>query len=571
MDVQNRSDLTMRIARLLAEKFEKFDAQSIADLFVASFQKIGINSPTCPSVEDVRFAIERYQKQRKEKRNEQQSEQSERIREAFGTDRTNPYTPSELQSFGVMSKRWIIQYDRSFYLFFNGAYKGPYTEASVLNVAACWLSPAASAGVELYTISKDGERSFKQLKMLVDQYGSVAESVVIDLTAQKTTYDEASRVITEAPCPLRHIEPVYHEAIDRWLRILAGKQYEDLKTWLAAVTHLALTCVALFLTGPKGVGKSLLMHGLARLWTELGPTTLDEVFAQFNSKLLDCPLTVADEALPKDWRGRSKNSELRLHIQALVRELKRKFLPTCSVRGATRTIVGANNDTVLRTSEGLTPDDVDAIAARYFWIAAPEEAAEYLRSVDTTLWVSGDRIAQHVTWLIQNHRWQPRGRFIIAAADPELRSKITSQSGRAGECAQWLVSFLLNQGEYLHTANGDYVLVVKKQGESLGRLLVNVKGLYEGWSVYLKDSARPEVSEISRALKTLCLDRRTKLTLLRDLRNKDLPSQQKRQVNFYAVDLPGLRSWAENTGFATTEDIDRGLAVDSGTLLRAYE
>lgn len=541
----NRSDITMRLAQLFSEKFEKFDPKSIAELFIPSFLKIGMDTSSCPSVEEVTFAIQRFQKQRKDRRNEQQSEQADRIREAFGSDRTNPYTPAELQLFGAVDKRWIIQHDRAFYLFFNGAYKGPYTEASVANAAARELAPAASAGVQLYTVNKEGERSFKQLKMLVDQYGSVAESIVLDLTAQTTTYHEKSRVIIEAPCPLRPLVPTYHPDVDHWLKILTGLQYENVKTWLAIATRLDLICAALFVVGEASVGKSMLGLGVSRLFGTNGPTSLESVFGNFNGAILNNPIIVADEHLPKDLRGNPMTAELRQLLQRRECNLTRKFLPDTKLLGTQRVIISAHDISILRSNEHLSNNEVQGTSERLLYVPCNPEAARFLASYNTFAagWVDGDKIAEHALWLRDHHPHRSQGRFYIRSDNEDVVRMLTTGSGTKAALCQFLVSFILNPGAFSNSAEGYLILI-----ES-GKLLVNAKGPSLYWETYLgKQERHPSLGILSEAVRELSTGQR----LVR--RNKHGVS-----TAYYIIELKNLYSWAHHNGFATQAQIARGL------------
>lgn len=545
----NRSDITIRLAKLLAEKFEKFDPKSIAELFTPSFTKIGMHHSSCPTVEEVTLSIQQLQKQRRERRNEQQSEQADRIKEAFGSDRTNPYTPAEIQLFGPIDKRWIIQHDRAFYLFFNGAYKGPYTEASVLNASARELSPAASAGVELYTINKDGERAFKQLKTLVDQYGSVAESIVLDLTAQTTTYHEKSRIIIEAPCPLRPLIPTYHPDVDHWLKLLTGLQYENVKTWLAVATRLDLICAALFVVGEASVGKSMLGLGVSRLFGTNGPTSLESVFGNFNGAILNNPIIVADEHLPKDLRGNPMTAELRQLLQRRECNLTRKFLPDTKLLGTQRVIISAHDISILKSNEHLSNNEVYGTSERLLYVPCNPEAARFLASYNTFAagWVDGDKIAEHALWLRDNHPHQSQGRFYIRSNNEDVIRMLTTGSGTKAALCQYLVSFILNPGAFSNSAEG-HLMQIKK-----GELLVNAKGPSLYWETYLgKQERHPSLGILSEAVRELSTGRRTYLRNTHGV-----------TTAYYVIELKNLYSWAHHNGFATAAQISRGLGYQA--------
>jgi hypothetical protein len=65
----------------------------------------------------------------------------------------------------------------------------------------------------------------------------------------------------------RDIEPRFDPQIQAWLLALAGPAITALVAWLKAAP-LNRPSRPLFLTGAPGVGKTLLVHGIARLWEE---------------------------------------------------------------------------------------------------------------------------------------------------------------------------------------------------------------------------------------------------------------------------------------------------------------
>jgi hypothetical protein len=550
-----RDNTIFRLAHFLGERFVDCDAASVAEVFQPSLVRMQQLAPDCPGIEDVAYKIARRQDEvrvaRATKEKEEQTAIQRRISEAYRNGRSHPYTADELAGFGDVSKRWIIQVDRAYYFFFNGSYEGPYTEAAAHNAMARELSPASSAGVGLYVFTKEGQK-FKSLKTLVDEYGTAGKGIELDLTAQKTTYDDKRRLVIEAPCPHRPITPKYHADIDRWLWVLCGGRelyYENLKTWLAIVTDLDKICAALFLTGKASVGKSMLPLGISRIWTTNGTTSLEAAFATFNDALLNCPLTLADETLPKDFRGHTKNPELRRLIQATEHTINRKFLPVAKARGSARVVVAAHDIRILRTLEDVSENETAGIVERYYHIETNPEAAVFLANMRPTThelgWVDQDKIAEHVLWLKYNHQHQSQGRFYINVPDEEVMRMLTTSSGSKSAVCQWLVSFLLDPEPFHKSAYSQ--LYVRVKGK---RLLANVRGLMSCWDVYVgKNEKCPSTSKLGSSLAELSVS---------DLRPKYM---NKRQVptNYHVIEVKNLLSWAHATGFASYEQIFAGL------------
>jgi hypothetical protein len=550
-----RDSTIFRLAYFLGERFVDCDAASVAEVFQPSLARMQQLASDCPGVEDVAYKIARRQDDVRAKRiakeKQEQTALERRISEAYRNGRLYPYTADELAGFGDVTKRWIIQVDRAYYFFFNGSYEGPYTEAAAHNAMARELAPASSAGVGLYVFTKEGQK-FKALKTLVDEYGTAGKAIELDFTAQKTTYDDKRRLIIEAPCPHRPITPRYHANIDKWLWVLCGERelyYENLKTWLAIVTDLDKICTALFLTGKASVGKSMLPLGVSRIWTTNGTTSLEAAFATFNDALLNCPLTFADETLPKDFRGHTKNPELRRLIQATEHTINRKFLPVAKARGAARVVVAAHDIRILRTLEDVSENETAGIVERYYHIETNPEAAVLLANMHPTThelgWVDQDKIAEHVLWLKYNHSHKSEGRFYINVPDEEVMRMLTTSSGSKSAVCQWLVSFLLEPEPFHKSAYSQLYVRVKE-----GRLLANVRGLMSCWDIYVgKNEKCPSTSKLGSALAELSIP---------DLRPKYLNKKQV-PTNYHVIEVKNLLSWAHATGFASYEQIFAGL------------
>lgn len=557
--------LAMRLAADLGQRFFEYDAHSIAELFRPSLNLMRSEGEDV-TVEQVEARIKLKQdevraqrdEQRKKKQQVEQAvefDKASRIRESFNNGRSHPYTADELQRFAPLigtGHQWILQKDRAYYFFHYGKHRGPYTEAEAHNAALRELAPASSAGVELWKTTKDGS-DFKSLRQLVAEYGTVADELLLDLRAQTTTYDPTTRTIIEAPCPLRPIAPVYHADIDEWLYHLAGPDFwYDLKTWLALLPRLDLVRVALFLTGEKSCGKSLLALGCSRLWTTRGPTSLEAAFGAFNDLVASCPLCFADEQLPKDFRGYTMNPQLRQHIQATERTFKRKFLPNGKLIGVTPTIVAAHDPSILRTPEDLSNNEIVGIMERYFHIAVHAAAARYLASLRPTTfergWVEGDKIAEFVMWLYYNHQHQSQGRFYINRPDVENTRWLATSSGARSAVLRWLCSYLADRRVF--EGNGNTLSLVRVHK---GELLVNLNGLLKFWDLYVGNEKCPASGKLALTLGELSdPNRRPQL-----LNGKRVPT------NYRVVLTENLLAWAKNSDLVAPEEIMRQLSTDS--------
>ena len=546
-----RDNTIFQLSLLIAKRWPNGDAAQIASYFTKSLQLMTQVDSECPQVDNVEYKIQRAQQQiRQQEAAKEQAEgrvRRKRIKQAFKGKRTEPYSAEDLKSFGS-DVDWIVQKAKSYYFFVDGSYRGPFTEADAGNAALSLLAPASEV-IELFRVGKSGDVIKKPINQLVAEYGSVAETVVLDMRAAKSTFDPERMVLTQAPCPPQDIGPKFHPQFDQWLSLMVGDKKPEIDKWLSRVTDLNGPCVILFLTGPKDTGKSLFAKGVARFWTTEGPTSLEEVFSDFNEGLARCPLCFADEQLPKDFRGYTKNGELREHVQATMRTYKRKYLPNAKLIGATRTIIAANNEDILRTQENLSANDIGAIVDRYLHGPTNIAAAEYLnrKDVDTSGWVDGDMIAQHAAWLRDNLDWEPEGRFMIKVWDEQLSRSLATRSGDRSLVCQWLVLYLLDPKKFDEDARGKMYVQINK-----GRLCVNTQALVKCWGLYIENDRCPPAGRLASAISSLSVSGRIKLN-----------NEEGTPTNFRVIDKANLITWSRDTGFATDEEIDEALKTDT--------
>lgn len=557
--------LALRLAAELGQRFFEYDAHSIAELFRPSLSLMRSEGEDV-TVEQVEARIKlkqdevREQKKEQRKKHDQQQQAIEfdkasRIREAYKNGRSHPYTFNELQQWKdiiATGHRWILQKDRSFYLFFHGSYKGPYSEIEAHGAALRELAAAASAGVDIYKTNKDGSSDFKSLRQLIAEYGTVAERVSTDLRAQIITYDEQERTIVEAPCPLRKLEPRYDPDVDQWMYQLAGDQYyDDLKTWFAILPRLDIVRSALALIGKHSVGKSLTALSGSGLWTKEGPCMLEQALADFNDSILRCPLIFADEHLPKDFRGTTPTEQLRAFIQSTERPLKRKHLPNSKCLGVTPLLIAAHDLEVLRPSENISNNEVEGSVLRFLIIPARVEAAHFLANLHPTThergWVEHDIVARHIWWLVYNHKHQSKGRFYFTPSNPEHAMWFATSGGGKSALLRWLVSFLADRKKFEGDANSKLHVRIHK-----GRLYVNIGGVLSYWDKYVGNEKCPNAGLLSRLLAEISHPERQKM---KDGKGK--------MVNYRVVINDYLYTWAKNTDLLDAEELAKQLSIDS--------
>lgn len=542
----DRNTMTFRMVCEVIDRHPLADVEKLADLFAPSLMVM----TTSTTREEIVAMIQRKQAGARQLH-------AQRIEQAFGGggERTTPYTGDEMDvmvdALGTTHTRlrqeWIIQKADTFYVMCDAHY-ARYTGKDVPGGAVRDLAPAISQGVDLFVVTARGQR-LKTPTELVRDYGNVASGgIVVDMCAQRATYEAKTRTFTEAPCPLRVVEPVFNEAIDSWLRLLAGKNAERLMQWLACLPRLDEPCAALYLEGAPGTGKSLLACAAARLWTIERPTELDEALASFNEALSKCPLVFGDETVPKDAKGQMRTAEIREFIQARQRPLKRKNLPNATLRGCVRVIIAANNKGLLQTHEHLTEHDIAALVERFFLLHVGQEAAAYLADVgalETKRWLEEDLITGHIMWLHENVEVPRTGRFLVSGISGDLTAELATSTGHRAQVCQWLVGFLLDPKKFSTRPNALGLMRVNG-----GRLLATSRAIHDGFDLYVNERA-PTLSQITKALAGL-----SKEITMREANGNN------RKYRCVSLDL--LTAWAAaNSGYL---DDDAGINNAMGKL-----
>lgn len=559
-----RDNITWKLICTILDEFPNAHPQSVANLFVASLQIMEHQHRGAPTVEGVRDKVERKQAEKViaevTEGREVQEERKRKIRMTFGfSDRDWPYTNQELQLFAqklglpsveFLRSYWIVQKDNSYYLLVAGVYQGPFTWAELERAAQIYLAPAFTAGVDTHTLDRWGTLQPKGSKELVSEYGTIARAICTDLIAQEATYDPKTGTMTEAPCPFRVTEPKYDPLVAEWLRLLGGETHHKLLDWLAVLTRIDEPCAALYLEGQKGVGKSLLAEGVARLWTERGPIPLADTMKEFNNRATECPVVFADEAIPTDFQGHARTGELRQLIQTRTRTLRRKFLGDATLRGCIRLILAANNADLLSSSEHLTVNDIEAIVDRVVHVDANEATAcrKFLEGLPKQViwsWVNQDVIAKHVLWLRDNHAVDTRHRFLVSGDKSALHRRLTVSSGIRSAVCCWLVSYLLDPRKF--DVAGTLLVRVYR-----GKLYANVRALANQWLLYDTNTKPPAVGEIAKALVGISV-----------ADTRQFKDGSGTRTHYREVDTANLISWAEDFGFATREGIEAALSKDT--------
>lgn len=412
----------------------------------------------------------------------------------YTMDDVERFAKSQGVSKETFVQRWIIQHASGYYIFFNGRYQYPVGREALLTKVRDDFKPAAALGMKLLAFTKDGGARPMNAQEVMTNFGTVARQAKGSLLRDESFYDGAADIFWEAVAPPRKLVPAFDEKIDLWLRLLGGAEQDSLLDWIATVTTLDKQNSALYLSGKAGAGKTLLAHGLARIWTEGGPTELhDVVGTSFNSGIANCPLIFGDEAIA------CSTTDLRRLIGSSAHTLKRKFLPNVEIEGSLRLILADNGAKMLVNDEDMGGDDLEAVASKFLHIAVGDAPVDFLKSIGgrqgTDDWVTGDRIASHALWLATSRHVESAGRFIVEGKVTSMTRLLAVQGRAPGLVCEWIVGFISRPA----------AAIVQKQLAFVGggKILINVDAISEFWEQYIRSDRPFSRTRIGTALGNL--------------------------------------------------------------------
>jgi hypothetical protein len=283
---------------------------------------------------------------------------------------------------------WIHELDRQ-------AYRGPIEKSDIkLQVRRTHGHVIALQGPKGADIPEDAfERMYQQR---IDTLRST-------YLARANTWDAASSTLELSALKWATFKPCFHEDVDEWLQALAGSRYSYLAQWLASCLALNRPAPALYIHGTANVGKSLLAHGISKIWT-VAPAPFKEALDSFNEATGTCPLMYADEGFPE---GMSFN-DFREMVTSPTRRVNEKYKPKYAVEGFVRIILSTNNEQALRYQRTgtLTSADIHAIANRLLVINAGTAAEKTLQRFDAPEFARR-KIAEHVLHLAATIELEP--------------------------------------------------------------------------------------------------------------------------------------------------------------------
>ena len=265
------------------------------------------------------------------------------------------------------------------------------------------------------------------------------------------------------------LKPKFNPLVDQWLRYFFGKDYEKVANWIGCALILDRPICGLSVNGFPGIGKSMLIQGLAECinteyWAD------DRVFdTQFNVGLEKSPFVCVNEG----WK--TTKGVIGKTFRELVGgdkvTINEKFKPAYSILVRPRIVITTNNlDAVshLFSSETLTQSDKEAIADRILHVNTTRKASDWLEKRGgrefTSGWVEPESrytVAEHFLWLHSQAKPEPR-RFMVSGnrKDPVIQTML-SQMGHGPIVGHLLYHMVQNKRIY-ELSDGEYFAVASK-------------------------------------------------------------------------------------------------------------
>lgn len=320
-----------------------------------------------------------------------------------------------------------------------------------------WVSKIRDSGHNLIRYKKldnNGEETLKRQAEICSEYSIGygkryrASRLIETPQVERGEADNVNDIsfICKLPGLSKNIVPTHHPQIQEWLEGMAGPNVEIFMDWLACFCRIDRPLPALYLKGPPGIGKGMLLEGLKLLTESKMFANFEDAMGGFQDFFEDTFLLAVDEdaSVSESKFHRDVVGVLRRTIGGQMRHINLKNVKGVFLEGEWRLVIFANNDDILQIQKDLNNIDIEALNCRIFYLNADDREEEIKRC----LYKAGDRfgnelgrgteadqwplkIAQHVKWLEHNRKVQHGERFLIKppSTDWHEQLRVTSAGG----------------------------------------------------------------------------------------------------------------------------------------------
>lgn len=389
----------------------------------------------------------------------------------------------------------IVYHGNSYYVYdsSNKTYRPPVTSPAVCQAIEQWC---ALPGI----VSRTPANKPRSISEYLADYGRQAVDVVVEMGREKAIFQpNVNRgTLVDGCCVPTKVDPEHNEICAEWLKYFAGSHHDRLLDWLATVKTLDRPTCALYIEGPPGTGKGMFASAVAALWGS-GATSYADATGKFNGALTKNPVVLVDEMFQVYDGGEGFSGAFRTLIGESSRQLRRKNLPSSTLRGCPRLMITANNGNALKLTENLGKDDLLAIAERILYIRHEESPRKFLQIIGgrnfTKDWVLDPQgrpgvLARHIQHVIESRKVRTGHRFLVSGILSDWHRDLMGNSGIQGATLAALAHFIdRNQECDGIEISGKYIYV-------------NVPSLRGIWGILMGDQA-PREGVLANALKTL--------------------------------------------------------------------
>jgi len=509
-EANNRDNTIYQMCQDLGKEYPNADTEHLAERFAPSLSNMPGEHPI--TISEVKDKLERSQSSTIASKNEKKLTEASAWRQYKELTGADIYTREYIEEYLKESKsgasieafrsRLIILH-KKYYLFFDGRYY-PYEKDGVFGAFRDTVLTPASGVWDVRANKSDaaGNDIPMSAQELLNEYGTAATGIRAVYGQKHGYFDERTRTLVEGICPIRpELRPRESKDVDRWMQELCGGEgaaLENLRDWMAMAPNQKYRLAMIVLVGSKGIGKTQFARGMAKLWTVDAPSDMSFLFEAFQEDLMDCPLLLADEEFPKDYKGRVPSAKLRAMISSKDHKFNRKGLPRIKVEGHLRFAVAVNSlKHITALSDQNQDKDIEALLVRMLVIKCNTFAKNFWKQQD---FVDNDGIAEHALWLQQQRQAQ-----IIS--DPEavygVRNMQTPPEGKTYLLTKKSLGVLEALARFLKNRTGEE-LGSPPAFVARGGLYVDPQVLQEGWEkLFDLKTRRPSYETVRESVKDL--------------------------------------------------------------------